>query len=491
MSQLIKKVGSQNLLHQILEEPQLITIVQNLEASVLGKLIQHIGLEDSGEIIALATTEQLVQIFDEDLWKNEKPGQEEKFDAERFGLWLQILSEAGMETILQKLLEMDEDFLTLAISCQIWVVDTQEIENYFLGRKSRSFGPEDLLEKALESTLSQEFENFLIISKTHETWDVLLSCFMALDRDHHDFLVRLLERCCYVSSEQIEDQGGLYQVLTAEEQLASDVAGSRQERQEKEGFVSPQMAQNFLTLARQSPEQKDWISPSYFKNHKGSVQKSRQTHDQKMAQFLRLLREGEVLTPSQERVLLENSAPNHSYSKIRAALSLLRTKSPDLFSKRMEEFGFLSNSLVSGCSFKGRRFRSAEAVEAVLAACELGLELGFKLGDTSDLVQLFRIGWNSLYQSISLNCSAFIQSRVSQLSFPWGRQVAESLKTAIQKGMPWLAADELDILEVVFDSKQVQMMKDLIGECPTFNGRFFSSRELIREAQDHLKKILK
>jgi Family of unknown function (DUF6178) len=52
---------------RILEQPELVSAVRELPAPVLSKLIDRIGLEDSGELVALATTEQLERMFD-DTW---------------------------------------------------------------------------------------------------------------------------------------------------------------------------------------------------------------------------------------------------------------------------------------------------------------------------------------------------------------------------------------------------------------------------------------
>jgi len=60
----------------------------------------------------LATTEQLAEIFDEDLWMNNRPGEDEAFDADRFGLWLEIMLEMGEDIVAKKLIELDENFVT-------------------------------------------------------------------------------------------------------------------------------------------------------------------------------------------------------------------------------------------------------------------------------------------------------------------------------------------------------------------------------------------
>ncbi len=51
----------------------------------------------------------------------------------------------------------------------------------------------------------------------------------------------------------IQDSGGLYDVLTSEEVLESDVASEREERREHEEFVAPSAALSFLELSKVTP----------------------------------------------------------------------------------------------------------------------------------------------------------------------------------------------------------------------------------------------
>src|SRR5512138_385818 len=120
-------LGSRELLLRMFEEPNLVAAVQALPAPALGKLIEHIGLADAGEIVALATTDQIRRIFDDDLWRSERPGQDETFAADRFASWLEIMLEAGEGFAAEKLAELPEDLVTLALSKQVLVVDLDEL----------------------------------------------------------------------------------------------------------------------------------------------------------------------------------------------------------------------------------------------------------------------------------------------------------------------------------------------------------------------------
>ena len=83
--------SSTALLMRILERPELVSAVRELPGTVLGQWIDRIGLEDAGELVALASTEQLEELLDEDLWKAADAGHDETFRPERFALWLRVI----------------------------------------------------------------------------------------------------------------------------------------------------------------------------------------------------------------------------------------------------------------------------------------------------------------------------------------------------------------------------------------------------------------
>src|SRR5215831_6836134 len=106
---------STQLLTRILERPGLVAAVRELPGAVLGKLIDRIGLEDAGELVALASTAQLERVFDDDLWRADRAGGDETFRPERFVLWLRVMAEAGEAQLVQRLGELPQDLLALAV----------------------------------------------------------------------------------------------------------------------------------------------------------------------------------------------------------------------------------------------------------------------------------------------------------------------------------------------------------------------------------------
>jgi hypothetical protein len=96
-----------SFLDRILDTPNLELAVPRLQPELLHRVIQTVGLEDCGEIVALATPGQLTRVFDLDLWRSSEPGLDQQFDADRFGVWIELLLDCGETVAAHKLADMD------------------------------------------------------------------------------------------------------------------------------------------------------------------------------------------------------------------------------------------------------------------------------------------------------------------------------------------------------------------------------------------------
>ena len=65
--------NGQGLLARILDTPHLAQVVPRLKPEVLHRVIQTCGLEDCGDLVAMATPRQLEAVFDLDLWRPPRP----------------------------------------------------------------------------------------------------------------------------------------------------------------------------------------------------------------------------------------------------------------------------------------------------------------------------------------------------------------------------------------------------------------------------------
>jgi uncharacterized protein DUF6178 len=118
------------LLARLLNIPGLPEIVPRLPPEVLHRVIQHVGLEDCSEFLALATPEQLAPILDADLWRARETGADETFDAHRFGVWLEVLMEAGAAVASEKILGMDPELVIAGFSHHTAVFEHGAVSGY-------------------------------------------------------------------------------------------------------------------------------------------------------------------------------------------------------------------------------------------------------------------------------------------------------------------------------------------------------------------------
>ena len=380
--------SSTTLLLRILERPALVAAVRELPGAVLGKLIERIGLEDAGELVALATTAQLERVFDDDLWCAGRAGGDETFRPERFALWLRVMLDAGDPRLVRRLCELPQELLVLAVHRLVLVLDMDVVAEQLAP------GDEDAeaLERALETSVVEEWEEFRVIARDPDLWDDVWGALLSLDREHHDRLRALLEACCAMSTEYISGQGGLFQVLTAEEMLDSDVAAARDDRRVAEGFISPADARAFLALARRGGGgARDPITRAYFRGlepnqgpkqtPKTSEPRTRGTAlaaEADVGELAALLREAEVIAPPPTGTLAaltdgSSSKPHLVAPLFEQAMNDLRQREPALFSARTRELGYLVNVWIAGGAHEGRPPRPVEALELVLRACEAGM----------------------------------------------------------------------------------------------------------------------
>jgi hypothetical protein len=343
------------LLESILERPDLVREVQALEPRALSRVIDAVGLESAGELVALATTEQLERVFDEDLWSSETPGQDPRFDVRRFALWLEVLLEGGEAAVAKRLVELPEDLVTLAVVRAMLVLDLGDIG------LELAEGVEDAeqIEKALDSGVYDEWGEFRLISRDAAVWEPLLTALLTLDRDHHALLRRILERAAAQSLEFINGNGGLYEVLTSDEMLEADAHAARDDRRAAAGYVSPSDAKSFLELARRGlgkPDERDPVTRAYFREL---------GHDDKRS----------------ARALV---AP---------ALVSVRDRDSTRYTERIEELAYLVNVLIAAHSTQSRPMPPSKALALALATIKRGLsaQLDPLAGDTP-LDILFRRG---------------------------------------------------------------------------------------------------
>jgi len=384
-----RRFASRSLVDVLLDDAELVTAVRELEPQLLGALVRHVGLEDSGELLSLATPDQLRGLADDDLWRSDEAGREEVLDADRFAVWVEVLLDAGPRVAADALAALDEDLLAHALAQHMIVLDLDRLAPIMsAGYRGDRFDDDDLAEKLLETTLSHELDELLLLSVRYRGWDAIVDAIHELDRRDHGLVRRILDRICDASMERVADDG-LYDVLTEAERLAEDARGARDDRRERRGFVAPADARAFLALAETRPEDagNDPVSRSYFRHYE-PVPLTREGVS--AARLTSLLRDrGVAPTP---RMLAETS---EQQSPARAALAALRQSDPVLHGQRLSELVYLANVLSAARSMDGDPIDQVDAVSEVLTFVDAGIdEAPDDAVRRQSLVRLFAIGWH-------------------------------------------------------------------------------------------------
>lgn len=366
------------LLTRLLDAPELLRAVRHLPAASLLKVIDSVGLEDAGELVALASTEQLAELFDQDLW-NVEPGQlEERFDTARLSIWLQVLAEGGSDAVARRLTELPFDFVVLLVQRLALVIDIEALAL----EMSEAGEDADELDKALDSCLYEEWEEFRLIARDASAWDDLLHALLSLDREQHELLRRILERCVALSADWIDDNGGLQEVLNSEEVLEQDELAARDDRRAEKGFVSFADARAFLELARTetATAKRDPITASHFRqlertHHVANAPTSKTDVEttEHVARLLQLIDTHPAMANVAQLGASARASDVTDVALIETALRDLSELDPTAHAARLDELGYLANVLLSAAARLPTPLRAVEALEAALAVTQRGL----------------------------------------------------------------------------------------------------------------------
>jgi hypothetical protein len=426
------------LVTRILDEPALVSAVQALPPAALMRLIDHVGLEDAGELVALATTDQLCRVFDEDVWRSARPGEDERFDPERFTLWLEVMLDMGERFAADKLAELPEELVELALHHHIMVISLQELA--LLISEGDGQVP---LEKVVEDSPYLELGDYCVIARRHDGWDAISTVLVALDERHSNVLQPMLERLWRVTNEWIYGQGGLYEVLTSAEMLEADPAADREDRRARAGFVAASSARSFLSLGRKDDiatllrtPSRDPITRAFFREYEPEPLDMEGPSRPPAPAGLRDLLEAAGDAPETRLLAAVRDGHGTAQTLLARALTELAARDRERHGERMRELGYLANVLLAGAGSRGGRLRPLDAAEATLATCSLGLEraLADLDGDEREarpsrpeerLAQqlerlscdvLFRIGWRLLQDEVALPAAAAIERLATRLS---------------------------------------------------------------------------
>ena len=485
---------SERLLDRILETPQLARVVPQLQPEVLHRLIQHCGLEDCGELLALATPGQLTRLFDLDLWRAVVPGRDEQFDADRFGTWLDVMVDAGVSSAAATLAGMDVDLLVAGFAEHIRVFDYAAVAPFI------TIDGEVAPGAPFADGVRSEIGGYVVIAKRVDFWDAITAVLNALADAHEVVFDRVMRGCCGLSNSRPEIDG-LDDLLTTNEQAMFDVALDREARNDAQGYVTPAQARTFLQMSRRvdlrqaAVPPRDPVTGAYFRDvdaqtttaraqslAENAVKPDPQPSPEAVNAIVELLHDAGVI-PRPTRALLE--APQDSraprLARIRAELEIAHDRDPDACAIRNAELAYLANVIAAGASIQSRPVRTEEATDAVMAICNLGLENwparwlpNEPMLIHHDLVRVFQVGWTVLHEDVCMFAADQLSGVLSMLQCIDSdiQHGIETLRKTLirhsRSGAPWDARPAFDVLTSL-DTPAWAALLGLIDQLPTMH----------------------
>ena len=439
------------LLDRLLNTPQLAQVVPRLPPELLHRVIERCGLQDCGELVALATPAQVARVLDLDLWRHASPGRDEQFDADRFGLWLEVLVEQGADVAARTVAGLDADLVAAGLAQHARIFDIATLDGYVT-----TDGTEIPAVIEPDGGLACEIAGHRILARRADAWDAIVAVLVELDASHPVAFARIMRACRALSNSRSE-LDGLDALLSGAGQAMFDLADAREQRREAGGFASPAQARAFLEASRRL--RLDAAAPPVESIARMRARRpaaaALPTSDDVSAAVIDLLAEV-GLVPDRPRGLL--AAANQ------------------------EDLAALANALVAGCTIDARPFTPREASDAVLATCTLGLECwparwrdGGTLSDDvlieHDLVTVFQVGWTVLHDDVCVPTVSRLLAVLAGLPRHDAETQAglDGLRLELTRhwraGRPWQAREALDVLATL-DLPAWATLLGLIAECP-------------------------
>ncbi len=499
---------------------------------MLHRVIQNCGLEDSSELVALATPEQLTRVFDLDLWSAARPGQTEQFDVDRFGVWLGVLLECGADIAARKLAGMDPEVVIAGMSLYVRVFDPAALSPAISADGDEREAPSD------QDGVEFEVGGYQLRARRHDCWDAVVATLIALDAEHPAFFHRVMQECRRLSNSGYE-LDGLDDLLGDDEQVMFDAALGRERRRDAQGYVTPEEARAFLQMARHLPLGKATAPPAnplaraYFRSVASPPVTDSHSESKRLpsapnpdaepppesahsiddvAAIVGMLQEAGVLPEPPRALLGDAPAGATPLARLREHMRIAGEHDPLAWTTRHQEMAYLANAIISGCSIQARPFTAQEASDAAIAVCNLGLEnwplhwleapargdirevdsgtqLPGRFLVDHDLVTVFQVGWAVLHDKVCMFATKDLISLLGRLRCE-DREIKlglgalrRELKTHADAGRPWLAREAFDVIAML-DMTAWASLLGLIDECPVMHAAIAASRNATTRAVD-------
>lgn len=501
-----RTASTEHRLARLLETPLLARVVPHLPPETLHRLVRHRGLEACGALVTAATSAQLASLLDLDLWRPAEPAGDERFDADRFGDWLEVLIEEGGSVAARTVAALDEDLVVAGLSRYVRVLDPgifeptaqsddEPVDRADAMREGDVLDGDDTMEPEEDGDssladpgghgLECELGGYVVRSRRPDAWDAIVALLVALQSEHADHFHGVMRGCRRLSHSRPEVDG-LDDLLQVPEQHLHDVALAREQRRSRQGYATPADARAFLEMARRGKGARPGAHPivaAYFRAADESPEPATasapaDSDAESVAASIVEAAErlgGGGVSPRRLLEAAEAGPRAAPLTLLRRLMEHARDTDERAYLARGRELAFLANALVAGCTVRARPFTSREASAAAAATCNLGLEHwpAASLPDAflfeHDLVAAFEVGWAVLHRDVGLFVAEQLIATLKDLRCA-DRDLRRGI-SALQRelethaGTPWRARGAADVLSRLDPAAGAGVL-GLLDECP-------------------------
>jgi hypothetical protein len=478
---LTRQVSGETLsVRAILDSPALPALIQSLPARDLARLCSRIGIGDAMQIMALAPAERLVAALEASVWKTPRPGVSEVFDPRELVEWIWAWLDIGETFTAQRLAAVPDENLMLYLS-QLAIVTTGAMWGF-----ERSTEIEDLDRIYAPSYDETAYGPYVVSARRQEDWETLRGSLDAMWSDAPPRLLHLLS--------QLVGDESMVAPQRNRESAIDDVVSARDSSRERSGYVTANGARAFLRQAKNPIEKLAGMSAYDLETRRHLAGLADEFHDAdtasapaevpqpgQLAVLHAALEEAGLLEPPPERLLLAHEASAKRLPIVKLLQSLAETDMPQ-FDSRGRELAYLGSVLIAGITVDATALNTAQTRDAVLATCNLGLEMleaqgeRVRIESEPGLVRLFLLGFNVLSLLPGKVAGSFVRrlTRLRRVStgplHEWLVEQAEvfvaDLNEAVRKNDFAAAREATTALGFVFNPRACRAVLPLLDELP-------------------------
>lgn len=404
------------LLQTLQDNPALPVLLRKLQPTALAGLLDRVGLNDAGELMALAPTRNLLQALDESLWTSPAAGAADAFDATVLIEWLEAWNEIGDSFVADRLAAMSDDYRALCLS---HLVTTRR--HHTLAFLAIPDDEVDVERDTLQPSESCALYGPYMITPTKDEWDIVRTSLDALWTEQPECLLRTLG--------MLDGAESMLAAQEARKRLSIDIAHERERHRENLGYVTGPGAGAFLVFAATASIEElaalsaydeetrrhlaafgashDAASPIHGPQDADSAEDDDSIEgddplqdDEVELDRLRTVLEREQLLISQDTLLLTDQQARR-HSALTQLLTELAAADQPAFERCARELAYLANVVLVGVRVKGAPLSEIEARDCAYATCDRGLELvrehdmAVQVDREPGLIRLFAIGWRT------------------------------------------------------------------------------------------------